>query len=302
MQDQKKLLLGAHMSIEGGLDKAIERGTQVGCTTLQMFTKSNRQWQAKAITSEEIEKFKQAVAASGINPIVAHASYLINLASPEVATRKKSITALKKELETCEQLNIPYLVLHPGSHVNQTTKEGIALINQGLNDVLKEAPGTTMITLETMAGQGSSVGSTFEELAEIYQLSEYKKRLGFCLDTCHIFAAGYNFSNQKEYEALWSKFDKILGLKNLKVIHLNDSKKELGCRVDRHEGIGKGKIGKEGFSLLCNDRRFFDIPKILETPKTTLDEDIYNIKAVKELLSVETKTLLKVKSEKAHKS
>ena len=299
MQDRKKLLLGAHMSIEGGLHKAIERGIQVGCTTLQIFTKSNRQWHAKAIDSKEVEKFKEAVAASGINPIVAHASYLINLASPEAATRKKSIAALKKELETCEQLEIPYLVLHPGSHVNQTTKEGIALISKGLDQALQESYSSTMIALETMAGQGSSLGSTFEELAEIYQLSDHKKRLGFCLDTCHIFAAGYDFSNQKAYEVLLTEFDKILGLQQLKVIHLNDSKKELGSRVDRHEGIGKGKIGEKAFSLLCNDPRFFDIPKILETPKTTLAEDAYNIKVVKELLNEETKNILKVKSEKA---
>ncbi|MFS8506992.1 MAG: deoxyribonuclease IV [Candidatus Babeliales bacterium] len=299
MQHQKKLLLGAHMSIEGGLHKAIERGIETGCTTLQIFTKSNRQWHAKAISSEEIEKFKQAVTASGINPIVAHASYLINLASPEEATRKKSIIALKKELEVCSQLNIPYLVLHPGSHVNQTTKEGVALISQGLDQALQESPGTTIIALETMAGQGSSVGSTFEELAEIYQLSEHKKRLGVCLDTCHIFSAGYDFTEKKVYEAMWSEFDKTIGLKRLKVIHVNDSKKELGSRVDRHETITKGKIGAEAFALLFNDARFFDVPKILETPKATLAEDIYNMEIIKGLLTKETKELLKVKSEKA---
>jgi deoxyribonuclease IV len=299
MQHQKKLLLGAHMSIEGGLHKAIERGIETGCTTLQIFTKSNRQWHAKAISLEEIEKFKQAVTTSGINPIVAHASYLINLASPEEATRKKSIIALKKELEVCSQLNIPYLVLHPGSHVNQTTKEGVALISQGLDQALQESPGTTIIALETMAGQGSSVGSTFEELAEIYQLSEHKKRLGVCLDTCHIFSAGYDFTEKKVYEAMWSEFDKTIGLKRLKVIHVNDSKKELGSRVDRHETITKGKIGAEAFALLFNDARFFDVPKILETPKATLAEDIYNMEIIKGLLTKETKELLKVKSEKA---
>ncbi len=299
MQHQKKLLLGAHMSIEGGLHKAIERGIETGCTTLQIFTKSNRQWHAKAISLEEIEKFKQAVTASSINPIVAHASYLINLASPEEATRKKSIIALKKELEVCSQLNIPYLVLHPGSHVNQTTKEGVALISQGLDQALQESPGTTIIALETMAGQGSSVGSTFEELAEIYQLSEHKKRLGVCLDTCHIFSAGYDFTEKKVYEAMWSEFDKTIGLERLKVIHVNDSKKELGSRVDRHETITKGKIGAEAFALLFNDARFFDVPKILETPKVTLAEDIYNMEIIKGLLTKETKELLKVKSEKA---
>lgn len=299
MQHQKKLLLGAHMSIEGGLHKAIERGIETGCTTLQIFTKSNRQWHAKAISLEEIEKFKQAVTASSINPIVAHASYLINLASPEEATRKKSIIALKKELEVCSQLNIPYLVLHPGSHVNQTTKEGITLISQGLDQALQESPGATIIALETMAGQGSSVGSTFEELAEIYQLSEHKKRLGVCLDTCHIFSAGYDFTEKKVYEAMWSEFDKTIGLERLKVIHVNDSKKELGSRVDRHETITKGKIGAEAFALLFNDARFFDVPKILETPKATLAEDIYNMEIIKGLLTKETKELLKVKSEKA---
>jgi deoxyribonuclease-4 len=299
MQHQKKLLLGAHMSIEGGLHKAIERGIETGCTTLQIFTKSNRQWHAAPLEITAIKQFNQAVITSGINPIVAHASYLINLASPEEATRKKSIIALKKELEVCSQLNIPYLVLHPGSHVNQTINQGLALINQGLNQVFKEVPGNTIIALETMAGQGSSLGSNFEEIAKIYKSNDYKERLGVCLDTCHIFSAGYDFTEKKAYEAMWSEFDKIIGLEHLKVIHVNDSKKELGSRVDRHETITKGKIGAEAFALLFNDARFFDIPKILETPKATLAEDIYNMEIIKGLLTKETKELLKVKSEKA---
>jgi deoxyribonuclease IV len=291
MLHQRKLLLGAHMSIEGGLHKAIERGIEVGCTTLQLFTKSNRQWHSKSLEKEAIELFKKTVQASSINPIVAHASYLINLASPNAATRKKSITALKKELDACDQLNIPYLVLHPGSHVNQTRERGLELINEGLNQAFKEAPGETIIALETMAGQGSSLGSSFQELATIYEKSDYKEQLGICVDTCHIFSAGYDFTEKKAYEAMWSEFDKIIGLKHLKVIHINDSKKELGSYVDRHETIGNGKIGKQAFALLFNDARFFNIPKILETPKATIADDIYNIGVIKSLLTQETKIL-----------
>lgn len=293
---QKKnhtLLLGAHMSIAGGFEKAIERGESIGCTTIQIFTKSNRQWRAKNIELSDANKFKQALKASSIKIVVAHATYLINLGSPNNETRDKSVNALTQELQRCDLLGIPYLILHPGSHLNADKNTCISQIAAGIDKVFAEIPNTTTkLLLETMAGQGSSVGHTFEQIAKIIQLSSSKKRLGVCLDTCHVFAAGYNFGSYEQYNAMWDLFEKTIGLNKLKTIHINDSKKECGSRVDRHENIGKGKISLEAFSLLLNDERFFDIPKILETPKDNLEDDVKNITTLKALILKKNKQLL----------
>lgn len=290
-----RLLLGAHMSISGGLEKSIESGASIGCTTLQIFTKSNRQWHAKPLTKQEAELFKQAAKSFNIHPIVAHATYLINIASSDPKTEKASVAALIKELDRCDELGIHYLVLHPGSYVKGKPEEGMARIIENLNHVLESSASKTMIALETMAGQGSALCSTFEQIATIIEESHHKKRLGVCFDTCHAFVAGYDIRTPKTYEKTWEDFDKIIGLEKLHVMHINDSKKGLDSRVDRHEHIGKGEIGLEGFKLLFNDKRFFDIPKILETPKATKEpftEDKMNIATIQSLLTPATRKIL----------
>ena len=269
------LLLGAHMSISGGLEKSIERGESINCTAIQIFTKSNRQWTAKKLTDDSRSLFKERVKDSFIRSIIVHATYLINLGSPDIQTNKKSVTAVCEELKRCEQLDIPYLVLHPGSHLKSGEKTCLEKISDALNTIFEKTPGKTMILLENMAGQGSQVCYSFEQLAYIRSRSAYKKRLGICFDTCHAFAAGYDFRTQGSYTKIWKQFDTIIGLENLKAIHINDSKKELGSKIDRHEEIGKGKIGLEAFRLLFNDKRFFDIPKILETPKDHPDPRLH---------------------------
>lgn len=287
-----RLLLGAHMSIAGGFEKSIERGLSIHATTIQIFTKSNRQWHAKKITNTESDVFRIATQESGIKPIVAHATYLINIGSPDKEVEKKSIKALTEELERCHMLDIPYLVLHPGAHLNTDEQQCLERIAHNLDIILENDTGKTKILLETMAGQGSTVCYTFEQIAEVRKLAKHKRRIGVCLDTCHIFVAGYDFTTPHTYKAMWHHFDKTIGLNNLDVIHVNDSKKELGSRIDRHEDIGKGKIGLDAFKMLFNDPQFFDTPKILETPKDTPEDDMRNIKTIQKLLSDITKKKL----------
>lgn len=262
----KTILLGAHTSISGGLYKSILEGEQIGCDTIQIFTKNSRSWFASKLNPEEIQKFKDTQKNSNIKIIVAHTSYLINLGSPDKEIEKKSITSLKQEFTRCELLNIPYLVLHPGAHLKSGENKCLEQIAKNLDTILKESTGKTMILLETTAGQGTNVGYKFEQLKQILDLANEKNKLGVCLDTCHIFSAGYDISTPEGYENVITEFKKIIGLKNLKVIHLNDSKTELNSKKDRHENIGKGKIPLKIFSLIMNDKRLKNIPKILETP------------------------------------
>lgn len=287
-----RLLLGAHISIAGGLDKSIERAMSINCTTEQVFVKSNRQWTSKPLDNIEIKKFKEAAHHSTINPIVAHAGYLINLGSPDAAVVAKSISSLQDELSRCEQLAIPYLVVHPGSIGNTDKKEALLAIATHLSHILHAIPGSTKLLLEIMAGQGNSIGKTLEELAQIIGAITLKKRIGICFDTCHAWAAGYDFHTPTKYASLWKLFDEIIGLKHLQVIHLNDSKNIVGSQVDRHEDIGKGTLGLEPFRLIMNDEQFFDIPKIIETPKTSLDDDLANLKTLVKLISPATRQQL----------
>lgn len=280
---KKNILLGAHISINGGFYKAIERGESIGCTAIQIFTKSNRQWKTKELTEEEVSLFLEKKQKSFIKKINVHASYLINLGSPNKDVEKKSIEALKTELSRCDQLQIPYLVLHPGSHVNNGEEKCLKQITKNIKTIFKYKQYKTMLLLENMAGQGSTVGYSFEQLAYIVKNSEIKN-IGICFDTCHAFAAGYSFSTKKEYEKMWEHFDKTIEIKNLKVIHVNDSKKACGSHVDRHEHILKGMIGIEAFRLFMNDARFKDIPKILETPKKNLDDDTKNMETLLKLI------------------
>lgn len=280
-----ELLLGAHMSIAGGLHNALTAGESIDCTAIQLFTHSNRQWALKPLTAQEIERYLDCLKDSPIQIVIAHASYLLNIGSPNIATRTRSTQALIEELERCQHLKIPYLVLHPGAALTSSPEECMQHISDQINQVLEAVPGNSMILLENAAGQGSTVGSTFEQLAQIRKNIHHKTRIGICFDTCHAFVAGYNFSTRKSYTEMWDQFDTIIGLEHLKVIHLNDSKKGLNSHVDRHDHIGAGKIGLEAFKLIMNDIRFSKIPKILETPKDkNLEHDIENLTTLKNLL------------------
>lgn len=260
--------LGAHMSIAGGLELAPLRGRQVGCETIQLFTKSNRQWRAKRLTDREVEAFQANLAATGIGPVVAHDCYLVNLAAPRRAVRERSVGAFRIELERAERLGIPYLVTHPGSHGGAGEAEGIRRVAEALNVLHAALPSfRVQVLLETTAGQGTSLGYRFEQLAEILARTERADRVGICLDTCHVFAAGYDLRTPDGYRKTLKDLDACLGLPRLKAIHLNDSKGALGSRVDRHEHVGKGRLGLEAFRRLLNDPALRGIPMILETPK-----------------------------------
>jgi deoxyribonuclease-4 len=262
------MLLGAHMSIAGGAFNAFAQGEHFGCTTIQIFTKSSNQWKAKELTDEEIEKYHAEQEKTGIDPVIAHDSYLINLGSPDKALIKKSREAFLIEMNRCETLKIPVLVTHPGSHLGEGEEWGIKRIAESISWLHKKTEGFKVkIALETTAGQGTNLGYKFEQLASMIEQSSEPERLAVCLDTCHIFAAGYDITTKKAYEQTISEFDRIIGLDRLAAIHFNDSKKELGSRVDRHNHIGEGFIGEEPFGFFMRDKRFQKIPKLLETPK-----------------------------------
>ncbi len=278
---------GAHMSVNGGLHKAVDRIRQVEGQALQIFSRNQRQWASAPLTGEETDGFIKVVKEWGSFPVAVHDSYLINLAAINTETEEKSVTALADELLRTEKLAIPYLIMHPGSHMGAGVKKGLARVVRNLDRVFSRtaAEGKVMILLETTAGQGTGLASRFEEIAFIRQNSRYQDRLGVCLDTCHIFAAGYDFRTPATYEDTFNRFDRIIGLEHLHFFHLNDCKKGLGNRVDRHEHIGKGEIGLDGFRLLVNDSRFKNHPMVLETPKDKdLKEDKENLAVLRSLL------------------
>ncbi len=261
------MLLGAHVSIAGGIFQAPIRGSEIGCTAIQIFTKNQRQWKISPLTNEQIEQYKQVLANSPIKAVVAHDSYLINLCSPDKNNLHKSRESFILELKRTQALGIAGLVFHPGAHKDLGETKGLKLIAESLNIILKECLDVdTKLLLETTAGQGTALGYSFEQLGQIIQMVDEKNKVGVCIDTCHIFAAGYDIRTREGYEATFKKFDEIIGLDRLGAFHLNDSEKELGSRVDRHERIGKGKIGLEAFRLIMNEPRFENIPKILEIP------------------------------------
>ena len=279
-------LLGAHVSISGGVSKAVERAEKLGFTAMQIFTKNNNQWFSKPIDETEAERFKLLLKNSQIKFVVSHSSYLINLCAKNPETLKKSRASLIDELNRCEILNIPYLNFHPGAHGGQGEKEGIKIIAESINFAHSETKNFQVKSmLELTAGQGTNLGYRFEHIAEIIDLVEDKNRMAVCIDTAHIFAAGYDIRTPEAYEKTMSEFDKIIGFDKLKLLHMNDSKKELGSRKDRHEHIGKGFIGLQGFANIMNDKRIGNIPKILETPKgKEQTEDIENLKTLKSLI------------------
>jgi deoxyribonuclease-4 len=275
------------MSIAGGVFNAFLDGEEVGCTTIQIFTKSSNQWRAKELTDEELEKYHSEQKRTGIKPVVAHDSYLINLGSPDAALVEKSRQAFLVEMERCEKMKIPFLVTHPGSHLGQGEEWGLKRIAESLDWLHERASEFKVkVALEVTAGQGSNLGYKFEQIAKMIELTRESERLRVCLDTCHIFAAGYDISSEEAYEKTISEFDRIIGLKRLAVIHLNDSKKGLGSKVDRHEHIGKGMIGKRPFGFFMRDKRFEKIPKLLETPKDN-DMDRVNLGILRKLAGID---------------
>ncbi len=268
MKGKEKILLGAHMSIAGGVWKAVERAASINCTALQIFVKNSTQWKSNPLNEEDCKLFKSKLIEHQIDAVVVHSSYLINLCAANKNFLQQSRKALIDEIIRCDMLGITYLIFHPGSHMGRGEKEGIELVAESLNIVHEQTPQSKVITvLETTAGQGSAIGYRFEQLRQIIDLVEKKKRVAVCFDTSHVFAAGYDIRTEAGYEETFEQFASIISLKKLVAFHLNDSRKECGSRIDRHEHIGKGTLTLTPFRLLMKDPRFIDIPKILETPK-----------------------------------
>lgn len=278
-------LFGAHESVAGGLHLAFKRIASVGGDSLQIFTRNQRQWKPKPLSEKEVKDFLATHEKYEGIPVASHASYLLNLATAKKDLLAKSVDALVLELERCHQLAVPYVVMHPGSHGGDGVEAGLERFVAGMDMALESGYDDVMLLLETTAGQGTGLGSAFEEIGYMRAHSRFPERIGVCVDTCHIFAAGYDLRTPEAYEATMQALDEHIGLEYVKFFHLNDSKKDLGCRVDRHEHIGKGMIGLDGFRLLVNDSRFTEMPMTLETPKgEDLAEDRENIATLKSLL------------------
>ncbi len=281
------LLLGAHMSIGGGVHTAIERGRSINCTAIQMFVKNNMQWFARPLAREEIRAFLEHRQRGQLLSIFAHANYLINLATTNPQFHTNSIRALSEELTRADQLELPFLVLHPGAHLGAGEEAGLEKIVTSIDRVFRKIPKVkTRIALETTAGQGSCLGHRFEQIAYIIQSVREPERLCVCLDTAHVFAAGYDIGSEAGTKKTFHEFDRVIGFNRLAAIHLNDSKTARGSRVDRHQHIGKGQIGPDPFRFIMRSRRFRKIPKVLETPKgKDLREDVANMKTLRGLLA-----------------
>jgi deoxyribonuclease-4 len=280
------LRIGAHMSIAGGVDRAIPIGKRAGCEVLQIFTKSSNQWAARPLRDEEVAAFSSNQKDLALPVVAAHDSYLINLASPDETLWRKSVAAFREEMNRCETLGIPYLIFHPGSHVGSGEGAAFARIASALDELHAGTRGFRVrVLLENAAGQGTNVGSRFEHLAEIISLAKDPERLGVCFDTCHAHAAGYELRTRAGFERTFGEFDRIVGLSRLRAFHLNDCKQDLGCRLDRHWHIGHGFLGLEPFRLLLNDPRVEGIPGFLETPKgEECEEDVVNLGVLRSLL------------------
>lgn len=280
------MTFGAHESISGGVDTAIERGLRATCDTVQIFNKSNHQWKARPLGTDEIDRFFAAIHETGVTVACSHTSYLINIGSPDRALRERSRRALREEVERCNLLEVPNLVFHPGAHVGSGEAQGLSRIADNVNRVLDSVAGNRVtLCLETTAGAGTTLGHTFEQLASLIDRVEDQEHVGVCVDSCHIFAAGYPLTPRAAYLKTVRELDRTVGLGRVRIFHLNDSKQELGSRKDRHEHIGKGRIGLEGFRNIVNDRRLRRVPMILETPKgKDLSEDVENLKVLRSLV------------------
>src|SRR5438132_11180374 len=280
------ILIGAHMSIAGGVNLAIERARSIDCTAMQMFVKNNMQWFSRPLTRDEIRTFLEHQQRSELLSIFAHANYLINLAATNGQFHANSIRSLSEELVRTDQLELPFLVLHPGAHLGAGEEAGLEKVVESIDCVFSGLPKIkTRIALETTAGQGSCLGNKFEHLAYIISRLREPERLCVCLDTAHIFAAGYDIGSESAVRKTFREFDRVIWRDRLVAIHVNDSKSTRGSRVDRHEHIGRGKIGLEAFRIIMRDHRFRKIPKVLETPKgKDLREDEENMKTLRGLI------------------
>jgi deoxyribonuclease-4 len=285
------------MSIAGGLPLAVERARVHRCDALQIFTKSSNQWRARTLPPAEIAEFRDKVERASIGPVVAHASYLINLATMEPVLRERSLLAFGEEIDRAEALGLLGVVIHPGSYTAGTEDEGIRLVADAVRRVLRERPrGRALVILEHTAGQGTSLGWRFEQLARMIDHLDGDPRVGVCLDTCHLWGAGYDLASEDGYQATFDAFERLVGLDRLRVLHVNDSKKPLGSRRDRHEHIGRGTIGRAAFRRLVNDTRFGALPMILETPKTegrgptSVDKDPLDVRNLRTLRALMART------------
>ncbi|MBU4562057.1 deoxyribonuclease IV [bacterium] len=280
--------IGCHISIAGGIDNSVDRAVELGCNTMQIFSKNASTWREKILKKGEVESFRESLKNSNINPVFIHTSYLVNLASPSDVLYFKSINAFLGEMKRADLLlPDPYLIIHPGAHTGAGEEYGIQRIIRALNIILEESADLglkTMILLEDTAGSGTHLGYTFKQLKRMMEGAKDRKSIGICFDTCHAFAAGYDLSNKEGVEQTLEELDKGLGLERLRVVHLNDSKYPLGSRRDRHMHIGKGYIGLEGFKVLVNHKYLKDLPFILETPKHDEKDDLKNINLVKSLI------------------
>lgn len=281
--------LGAHMSIAGQPALALVRGAEVGCQVIQFFTRNRVRWSARKLSPSEIDRFHRVREETGVIPVAVHGSYLINLASDRADVRRKSRSLLACELEWAEALQVPFLVLHPGSHKGDGLEKGLERISKALNRIM-DLKFQAKILLETTSGQGTNIGYRFEHLAEIMARVDDPQRLGICFDTCHVFSAGYDFCTRSAYRHLFSEFDTIIGLERLNLFHINDSKGQSGSGIDRHEHPGRGNIGLRALSMLLNDPRFHHHSFLLETPKGIdsggKDLDMTNLNRLRNLIEV----------------
>lgn len=276
------LKIGAHLSIEGGLFKAIERGLELKCSTVQLFLRNNNRWKDRRLREDEIEKFKNLTKISGISPIIAHAIYLINLCSPFREHLLNSIRTVIEDIKKCMVLGIPYIIVHSGFHLGSGEKKGIKRFANSLEKIIEETEGVEIL-VENSSGGGTQIGWKIEQLAEIIDLTE--GRIGICIDTCHLFSAGYPIGESSGFFKTMEEIERMIGFERVKVIHVNDSKGECGSNIDRHEHIGKGKIGEDGFKFFLNFKPFREVPFIIETPKEItpdgIDMDIINMEKLK---------------------
>ena len=279
-------LLGAHVSTAGGVASAIDRASAIGCTAMQIFVKNNMQWFAKPLGAAEVKAFREHPLRDSLRSVFGHSGYLINLAASDPAFHENSMRSLREELVRASQLGLPFLVLHPGAHMGRGIEAGLEKVVASLDAICSMIPDIeTRIALETTAGQGSSLGRTFEELAFILSGCREPERFCVCIDTAHLFAAGYDLGSDKGVKRTFAQFRKLIGFERLAAIHMNDSKAASGSRVDRHEHIGKGKIGLDAFRYIMREPRFRDIPKVIETPKgREMAEDVVNLATLRSLL------------------
>lgn len=282
----KGRLLGAHCSIVGGMSNAAVQGGLLGCSAIQIFTKNANRWKASPLSAAEIDAFREAMKGNNIRLAVAHAAYLINLSTVDPVVHASSMESMRIELERAESLGLPYLIVHPGSHKDAGEAVGLMQFTENLQRLMSEFKNAKVqIVLETTAGQGASIGCKFEHFSEVLDRLDWPANIGLCVDTAHIFAAGYDISTKEGYEKVFREIDEVVGLDYIRVFHLNDSKTECGKRVDRHEHIGGGTIGENAFKMLMGDRRFAKVPMIIETPKAKgIKDDEDNLKLLRSFI------------------